>query len=39
MLLYITANHNKVVTANRFLKPFGISVEGLKIDGIIEPQT
>ncbi|MDD4381822.1 MAG: non-canonical purine NTP pyrophosphatase [Candidatus Dojkabacteria bacterium] len=38
MILYITSNQNKIVTANRLLKPFGISVEGLKVDGIIEPQ-
>ncbi len=39
MLLYITSNQQKIVTANRLLAPFGISVEGLKVDGIIEPQT
>lgn len=37
-LLYITSNKNKITTANRHLKPFGISVKGLKVDGIIEPQ-
>ena len=39
MILFITTNQNKIVTANRLLEPFGITVEGLKIDGIIEPQT
>lgn len=39
MILYITSNQNKIVTANRLLEPFGICVEGLKVDGIIEPQT
>ncbi len=39
MLLYVTSNQNKIVTANKLLKPFGISVEGIKVDGIIEPQT
>ncbi len=38
MLLYITSNQNKTVTANRLLSPFGITVEGYKVEGIIEPQ-
>ena len=39
MILYITSNQNKIVTATRLLEPFGVKVEGLKVDGIIEPQT
>jgi len=39
MLLYITSNQNKIDTANKRLNPFGIKVEGLKVDGIIEPQS
>lgn len=38
MLLYITSNQHKVETANKHLEPFGLTVEGMKIDGIIEPQ-
>lgn len=38
MILYITSNQNKIITANRLLEPFGISIEGMKVDGIIEPQ-
>ncbi len=39
MLLYITSNQNKIDTANKRLEPFGIKVEGLKLEGIIEPQS
>ncbi len=38
MLLYITGNQHKIETANDHLKPFGVLVEGMKIEGIIEPQ-
>jgi non-canonical purine NTP pyrophosphatase (RdgB/HAM1 family) len=38
MILYITSNKHKVVTANNYLKPFGITLEISTIDGIIEPQ-
>ena len=39
MIFYITSNKNKIATATRLLEPFGIKVEGLKVDGITEPQT
>jgi non-canonical purine NTP pyrophosphatase (RdgB/HAM1 family) len=39
MILYITSNQNKILKARQLLEPFGIKVEGLKVDGIIEPQT
>ena len=39
MILYITSNKQKVITANNHLKPLGITVEGTSIEGIIEPQT
>ena len=38
MILYITSNKNKIVTANNHLKPFGIQLEGMTVEGIIEPQ-
>lgn len=38
MLLYITGNQHKIETANDHLKPFGVSVEGRKVDGIVELQ-
>ncbi|MDY0097209.1 MAG: non-canonical purine NTP pyrophosphatase [Candidatus Dojkabacteria bacterium] len=38
-ILYITSNQNKIDTANRLLKPFNIEIEGLKVEGIVEPQT
>jgi XTP/dITP diphosphohydrolase len=38
MLLYITGNEHKIATANDYLRPFGISVEGKKVDGIVELQ-
>jgi non-canonical purine NTP pyrophosphatase (RdgB/HAM1 family) len=38
MLLYITGNQHKVDTANDHLESFGVSVEGMKVEGIIEPQ-
>jgi XTP/dITP diphosphohydrolase len=38
MILYITGNQHKVQTANDHLKPFGITVRGMEVDGIIEPQ-
>lgn len=38
MLLYITGNQHKIDTANDHLQPFDVSVEGMKIEGIIEPQ-
>ena len=38
MLLYITGNQHKIEAANDHLKPFGITVEGIKVDDIIEPQ-
>jgi len=39
MLLYITANKNKIAIANRLLQPYGLTVQGLKVDGITEPQS
>lgn len=38
MILYITGNEHKVISANKHLKQFGISTKGIKVDGIIEPQ-
>jgi len=38
MLLYITGNQHKIETANDHLKPFGVSVEGKKVEGIVELQ-
>lgn len=39
MLFYATGNQDKVEAANNHLKPFGITVRGIDVDTIIEPQT
>ncbi|MFA7654779.1 MAG: non-canonical purine NTP pyrophosphatase [Candidatus Dojkabacteria bacterium] len=39
MILYVTSNENKILTANRLLEPFGIKVKKIQIEGIVEPQT
>jgi len=39
MILFITTNQNKIAIANKLLEPFGITVKGLEVNGIIEPQT
>ena len=39
MLLYITSNQHKIETAQNHLKPYDVSIEGMKVDGIIELQS